>query len=93
MKLSNILLASMITSAVSISAQDNGTKKDVLHIKKDTKIESSASSMNTIKLYHDLERQKDSIKIRQREMKMKIAKRIADANRNYQNSCPGCGRG
>ncbi len=93
MKLSNILLASMITSVVSISAQENRTKKDANPIKKDVKIESCTSSKSTTKLYHDLKSREDSIKIRQRIMRMKIAKRIADANRNYQNRCPGCGRG
>jgi len=91
MKLSNILLASMITSTISISAQDDRTKKDANPIKKDVKIESCASSKSTTKLYHDLKSREDSIKIRQR--KMKIAKQIIEANLNYRDSCPGCGRG
>ncbi|MEN1785591.1 MAG: hypothetical protein AAGF77_10675 [Bacteroidota bacterium] len=91
MKLSNVLLASMITSVLGVSAQEDDTEKDSLTSQFSTEIELPKAS-STINLIDDQKNIKDSIKIRSSKKKVYKAIKTTPTNK-YQHRCPGCGRG
>lgn len=91
MKLSNILLASIITSTMGVSAQVNDPKKDSISIQKNTNIKSSELPQDSIILVKQ-NKQKCSIKPYKQHVK-KDSIVLGNNIPHLDGYCPACGRG
>ncbi|ADV51309.1 hypothetical protein Celal_4066 [Cellulophaga algicola DSM 14237] len=92
MKLSNILLASMISSGIGVSAQVNNVVKDSLvPTKNSTEISLSKPVKDSTKL-REQRRKNDSIKIYEQKVRRDsiVALRVEPS---FDFVCLGCGRG
>ncbi|MFI8604042.1 hypothetical protein M601_001295 [Cellulophaga baltica 4] len=92
MKLSNILLASMISSGIGVSAQVSNVVKDSLvPTKNSTEISLSTPVKDSTKL-REQRRKNDSIKIHEQKVRRDsiLALRVESSPRF---GCPACGRG
>ena len=86
MKISNLLLASIIASSVSLSAQVDNTKKDSLASKKTCKIKNPNKKTSLTR--------KDSIEIKKLKSKLQKeeGKRLKSETKSHRY-CPPCGLG